>query len=85
MSFHNTFDLERKGEQWEARSHNFPEVSALGDSEFKAIDNMDRNIRYMRDNERQIYDRFVQQRVSNKVTCLCGFVSPEGFNGPILN
>jgi|1_EtaG_2_1085319.scaffolds.fasta_scaffold00841_13 uncharacterized protein YoaH (UPF0181 family) len=70
---HNTFDInEIDAGKYEAKSHNFPECVAEGESPGEAIDLMNRKIMYIKDNQPAVYKKNIEDRVSKGLACKCG-------------
>lgn len=70
---HNSFDLNQIGhDAWEAKSHNFPEISATGATEEHAIGNLSRAIVYYRDNNKTEFLKRIRERIQRGWACACG-------------
>ena len=68
---HNTFDIVKEGEVFKCQSHTFPCVGE-GKSEAEAIDQMDRKIMYLRDNEPLNYKQIIDSHLKKGWKCGCG-------------
>ena len=74
---HNTFDIEQDATGFKAISHNFKEVVGSGKSEREAIINMENKIVYLADNDPVQFNKWLDLRRQNRVTCLCGYIAPD--------
>lgn len=69
---HNTFDVKITKDGFECKSHNFPECIGEGETEEKAICDMDSKIRYFADNYPKEFENNIRKRIESGLSCMCG-------------
>lgn len=69
---HNSFDVVETDGKFVATSHNFPECVGRGKTREIAIDQMDRAIIYLKDNDPKRYIKNVKARLEHGLECGCG-------------
>lgn len=59
-------------DEWECRSHNFPECVGVGTTESEAWEKMRGQLIWLADNKPAYVQQNVQYRLNNKIICMCG-------------
>lgn len=75
---HNTFDLEQEIEgegksSWTCKSHNFPECVGSGETDKDAINDMNRQLIYIKKNDVNRFKANIKYRIKNNLECMCGY------------
>lgn len=75
---HNTFTITPTGVgQYACKSHNFPHISGVGKTPDEAWDNMNRQLTYMADNHKQVFQKNIKDRLAKGLKCNCGIKLDE--------
>jgi hypothetical protein len=69
---HNSFDVAATIDGYVATSHNFPNCKGVGKTEGEAINQMERQIQYLQDNNPTEYMKVLRERKEQGLVCACG-------------
>lgn len=70
---HNSFTIIPTGGPWfSCKSHNFPHITGVGQSPEYAWDDMNRQLTYIADNQPQVFQKNIKDRLTKGLKCNCG-------------